>query len=239
MREKNKKLRNKIISAVATVVLASTVCFCLFVVIQILGNGYVSIGGYSFFRIVTPSMEPNLNVDEVIITKNVPMAQVNTGDIISFKSQSADMFGIIITHRVVQIDTDENGDILFVTKGDANLSIDGRYVKKNNYVGKMIWSSGNSLISSVMAFVSSSYGFIACVILPTILLFILILNSSISNIKRNMNELVKALDKKEQSDNSDNNTITQEEYDQMYKKIRNELIEELKNSEDTKKHKTE
>lgn len=237
MKENNKKLRNKILSAVSTAMLVVTGCFCAFVAVQVIANGYVSVAGYSFFRVVTPSMEPTLCVNEIIITDAVPMEQVKADDIVSFRSQSADMFGTIITHRVMEIHTDENGETCFLTKGDANLSVDGRYVVKSNFVGKMVWSSGDSILSSVFTFISSKQGFIACVVLPCLLLLILVLKSSVKNINKNIGQLIDALDKQEKL--KEVNPENSEEYDEMYERIRKELIEELTASENTQETKIE
>lgn len=236
MIEISKKTRNRIISALATIILVAAICFCLFVVTQLMGKGYVSLGGYSFFKVVTPSMEPTLMVDEIIITKAVPMEQVNQGDIISFRSQSVDMFGKIITHRVVEIQEDKSGEKRFLTKGDANLSADGTKVVESNFVGKVIWSSGDSAIAEVISFISGKYGFVSCIVLPSFIFFIIILSSSVKNIRKSMDELVESLDKKEQTSDAE---ISKEEYDEMCKKIREELIEELSISENTQENKTE
>ena len=239
--ENNKKLRNKIISSLATVILVLTVCICGFVVVQVLGNGYASLGGYSFFRVVTPSMEPTISVGEIIITKQMPIESVKEEDIISFRSQSADMFGTVITHRVVEIDNDENGKRRLLTKGDANLSVDGRYVLESNFIGKVVFSSGNSFIASVISFITGDYGFIACIVLPALLILALILSSSIKNIRRDMENLVKTTDKQEDGDTAQTNApeITSQEYDEMYQRIRDEVVKELMESEDTPNTTTE
>ncbi len=237
----NKNSIKKIISTAASVILAITVCFCLFVVIQVLGKGYASFGKYSFFKVVTPSMEPTLSVGEVIMTKEIPLDTVQVGDIISFRSQSADMYGAVITHRVVEISNAENGEIQLVTQGDANLSIDGRYVLKSNFVGKVIWASGDSFIAAFVKFVSSGYGFVACVVFPLLIILSFLLNSGIKNIKKDVNELVVTIEQQNNSSVSDSGSveITEQEYDEMYQRIKEELMEELADSEDTQSVKTE
>ena len=233
--ENKKKLRNKIVSCLATVVLAVAVVLCVFVVAQVLGKGYASFGGYSFFRVVTPSMEPTIMVGEIIVTKDTSIEKVKEEDIVSFRSQSADMFGTIITHRVVEIDKDENGQTRLLTKGDANLSVDGRYVLESNLVGKVVWSSGDSFIASVISFISGNYGFVACIVFPSILILAFVLSSSIKNIRRDMENLVKSSNQQKTAAQPEENTaeLTSQEYDEMYQRIRDEVVKELKESEDT------
>jgi signal peptidase I len=236
----NEKTIKKIISTTASAILTLTICFCLFVLIQVLSKGYASFGKYSFFKVVTASMEPNLAVGEVIINKAIPMDDVKVDDIVSFRSQSPDMFGMIITHRVVEIDKDENGAKRLLTKGDANLSVDGRYVLEDNFIGKVTWSSGKSFIAKLIKFVSSGYGFIACIAFPLMLILSFVLNSGIKRIRSDMNELVEVV---EQQNNSTVPILDIEndkrEYEEMCRRIKEELMEELTNSEDTQFAKTE
>lgn len=237
----NKNTVKKIISTAASVILAATICFCLFVVVQVLTKGYASLGKHSFFKVVTPSMEPNLSVGEVIATKSVKMDEVKVGDIISFRSQSPDMFGRIITHRVVEIKTAENGEICFVTQGDANLSVDGRYVLESNFIGKVTWNSGKAFISKFVKFVSSGYGFVACIAFPLILILSFLFSSGVKHIKRDLNELVENMEKQAETNapEVEASELSKQEYDEMYKRIKDELLEELKESEDTQSAKTE
>ncbi len=235
----DKKLIKKIISIAASVILAVTICLCLFVVVQVLSKGYASFGSYSFFKVVTPSMEPSIAVGEVIVTKSVAMDEVEVGDVVSFHSQAPDMFGMIITHRVVEIDTAENGEKCFLTKGDANLSVDGRYVLESNFIGKVTWTSGKAFISSFVKFVSTGYGFIACIAFPLILILTFVLNSGIKHLKKDMNELVKNIEQANLNENTVEKDISKQEYEEMYARIKKELMEELTDSEDTQSAKTE
>lgn len=236
----DKKNIKKIISTFASVILTLTIFFCLFVVIQVLSRGYASFGKYSFFKVVTASMEPNLAVGEVILNKAIPIEDVKKDDIVSFRSQSPNMFGMIITHRVVSIDKNENGEIRLLTKGDANRVADGRYVLKENFIGKVTWSSGKSLISNIIKFISSGYGFIACIAFPLMLILSFVLNSGIKSIKNDINELVEVV---EQQNNSTAPILDIEndkrEYEEMCRRIREELMEELTDSENTQLAKTE
>ncbi len=235
----NKKLIKKIFSIVASVIFAATICLCLFVVVQVLSKGYVSLGKYSFFKVVTPSMEPNIAVGEVIVTESITMDEVEIGDVVSFRAQSPDMFGMIITHRVVEKDTAENGEKRFLTKGDANLSVDGRYVLESNFVGKVIWTSGDAFISKFVKFVSSGYGFIACIVFPMILILTFVLNSGIKHIKKDMNEFVENIEQADFNVTAVEEQLSQQEYEEMYARIKEELMEELTDSEDTQSAKTE
>ena len=149
---KKQKLHQKLVSGSVTLLLIVTVSLCLFIVIQVMSHGHASLGGYSCFKVITGSMEPELSVGDLILTKRVSASDVEVNDIISFYSQSPGMIGNIITHRVVDKLVGEDGTVRLLTKGDANLSMDGYAVTDDNLIGKLIWESGDSLLSDILAF---------------------------------------------------------------------------------------
>ena len=91
-----KNVLSRIITTVVTLILISAIALCLFVTIQVLGKGYTSFGGYSFFRVITGSMEPEIPVGTLILTKEVDINTLNIGDIISFRSKSSEMLFIVL-----------------------------------------------------------------------------------------------------------------------------------------------
>ena len=115
----------RIISVAVSVLLAFSVIFCLTVTIQVLANGYASIMGFSVFRVVTGSMEPEIPVGTIIVTRRVSIESIIVDDIICFRSKSPEMLGKTITHRVIGRFYDESKNILLQTKGDfAQIPID-------------------------------------------------------------------------------------------------------------------
>jgi len=88
--------------------------------------------GYTEYTVVTASMEPVLPVGSLILVKQTDPATLEKGDIISY-SKELDP-GTVITHRVVENDTEE-GQV--ITKGDANEVNDMEPVKYDFILGKM------------------------------------------------------------------------------------------------------
>lgn len=215
--------------------LIASICLCLFVVVQVLSDGYATFGGHSFLRVVTGSMEPTLSVGELIMTKEVDISTVEVGDIVSFRSQDSAMIGTIITHRVVER-TERNGAVLLRTKGDANLAADGYYVSGVNLIGKVVWISGDSMFAKIVSFLSSGFGFLACIALPALLIAVIILRSNIKAMRRDIEKVVDKLEGDPKPQQQQEPLISDEEYEEMRESIRAELIEELKtggNSEGT------
>lgn len=89
--------------------------------------------GYKAYIIISGSMIPQINVDDVVISREVPISELHVGDIISFKNEN-----VIITHRIINISS-ENGDTVFKTKGDNNDIEDNFKVSSNDVEGKYIF----------------------------------------------------------------------------------------------------
>ena len=121
------KVRKKL-SALVTVITVLCVGLVLWLCIQVISGRNASIFGFRAYTIVTGSMEPTIAVGQTVLVKNVDPSTLKVGDIITFTSRDAQIFGHANTHRIVDITKDSDGKDCFVTKGDANPSEDGLYV---------------------------------------------------------------------------------------------------------------
>ena len=81
--------------------------------------------GYTIFSVATGSMQPTLNINDIIIIKITD--EVKEGDIITFSENNE-----FITHRVLK----KNNET-FITKGDSNNTEDNP-VNKENIIGKFV-----------------------------------------------------------------------------------------------------
>ena len=88
--------------------------------------------GIKTFNIISGSMEPKININDIVITKEVDKSELIKGDIISFN-----LDGEIITHRITKIET-KNGELIYTTKGDNNEVTDIEHVKYEQIEGKQI-----------------------------------------------------------------------------------------------------
>ena len=88
--------------------------------------------GFKTFTIITGSMSPNIEVDDIVITKEVRAIELNRDDIISFKNGEN-----TVTHRIVDIQETGKGRI-FTTKGDGNDVSDLERVRYDQIEGKYI-----------------------------------------------------------------------------------------------------
>jgi len=229
--EENKQFKiQQRLGVLVTVLLVLAVAVCLYACVQVLSRGYVNLGGFMMFRVVTGSMEPTIPVGALLVTQEVDINTIQMNDIICFRTQVSEIWGKIVTHRVVGIMETEWGDLLLETKGDANLVMDGYYVDSANFVGKVIWHTGDgSVLANVISLFTSKIGFLGCIVFPCLLLAALIMKDSVSSIRKEL-ALVLEMERQQQAPSWEDDPLcgmTQEEYNEMYERIRAELMEEL------------
>lgn len=226
----------KWMGTLVTAGLVLVVALCLYVVIQVMSYGYANLGGFMMFRVVTGSMEPTIPTGALLIAKSVEIETIQMGDIVCFRTQLADIWGKIVTHRVVGIMENPLGSILLETKGDANLASDIFFVDKGNFVGKVVWYTGSkSLFAGVISLFTNKIGFLGCIVFPTLFISGLILKDSVAGIRQDMELLLEESRRMEQGQSWEDDPLcgmTQEEYDEMYERIKAELMEELTNLSD-------
>ena len=127
--------------------------------------------GYSVFRVMTGSMEPEIPEDSLLVVKKTPPEDIVPGDVISFFSPDPMLEGAVNTHRVVRIEK-ESGRIQFFTKGDANIIEDVYPVEASLLVGRVVFQSYG--LGKTVSLLSNPLVFGIIILLP--LLIILLMN---------------------------------------------------------------
>ncbi|MGM9877920.1 MAG: signal peptidase I [Bacilli bacterium] len=122
---------------------------------------------FGLYTIISPSMVPNINVYDVILIKKVETSNLKVGDIITFKSTNNFFGNTPITHRIVEILDTEDG-IRYEVKGDANAIEDEEKVIPENIYGKVILRIPS--LGKIQFFLTSKKGWIAIILVPTILI---------------------------------------------------------------------
>ena len=93
----------------------------------------------SIYTIVSPSMTPVINVYDVVVNiKPSNPSDIRVGDIITYISSSSASEGMTITHRVVEVKKDDDGNYKYLTQGDNNSNPDSLYVEFDKIIGKEI-----------------------------------------------------------------------------------------------------
>lgn len=133
-----KKLYMRIINIIIAVLIGAAVCFSLYVSICTVMGKPVTVFGYTVLKVETGSMEPTLHVGDYIIVKSCDPKELEEGNIISYYSKQPDIEGMLITHRIQTVCSDNT----FITIGDANTVSDSVPVAPDTILGVYIRKSG-------------------------------------------------------------------------------------------------
>ena len=125
-----------------------------------------SIGGTFPLIVLTDSMYPDIKSGDLIICNTAEAEDVKVNDVISFFDPAGNGTSIV-THRVIEI-VEEDGEILFRTRGDNNNTEDKELVPAENLVG--VYKMRIAGAGHIAMFMQSTAGLIVCVVLPIILL---------------------------------------------------------------------
>jgi len=134
-------------------------------------------GGIKLFVVQSGSMEPNLKIGSIILTKS--QDTYSLGDIITFYNNGAS--GTTTTHRIQKTEI-ISGKEEYITIGDANQGADREKVKTDSVLGKVIYIV--PLLGYLVGFAKTQLGFTLLIVIPAVI----IVFSEILNIK---NEIVK------------------------------------------------
>lgn len=235
--------KNKSANAVSvgvSVILGLVATLCAYVVIVAMTQGYVSLFGFSLFRVVTGSMEPQIPVGALLICKEVEIGSLELGDIVCFFSQEAGRLDQIITHRIVDITRGLDGMLQLQTKGDANLVSDVHYVTAQNLIGQVVYHTGSGgkghMAANLMSFLTSGVGFITCLALPCMMIVGMLLQESVKSMRADLEVAMRLLNNEAEIVHEYKPPVqkpepaaifSEEEIAIMKAQIRRELMEEL------------
>lgn len=76
--------------------------------------------GYDRYVIVSNSMEGVFERGAVVFSKPQPVAELKVGDVITYRPPANTGINHLVTHRISERTVNEDGTVMFRTKGDAN-----------------------------------------------------------------------------------------------------------------------
>lgn len=127
-----------------------------------------SLGGVFPLIVLSDSMYPEIQGGDLIICHTEDAENIQVGDIISFFDPAGNGTSVV-THRVVEI-TEADGEVQWITRGDANNANDAAPVTADDLVG--VYRSRIPNLGNVVMWMQSTTGLIVCVFCPILLLAI-------------------------------------------------------------------
>jgi len=113
--------------------------------------------------VFSSSMEPELRVGGLVVTRPADAENIGVGDIISFYHP---LSGKLTSHRVIGVE--EGSSLYFQTKGDATEDVDSFVVPAQNVVGKVCFHI--PYFGYFIQFLKTPLGFILTLCIPGLII---------------------------------------------------------------------
>ncbi len=120
-------------------------------------------GNYKIMTVISGSMAPAIKQGSVVIVK--PMSDYKIGEVITFGPYSKTKAPT--SHRIYDIKIEE-GNPVYITKGDANNAPDTREIQKKDIVGKVLFNV--PYFGYAVDFAKKPAGFALIIIIPAVLI---------------------------------------------------------------------
>lgn len=147
------------LKTIALALLRTTLVLALLISVFTVITANTNYLGIKSFTVLSGSMEPSIMTGSVIYTlKNLGY---NNNDVITYKSNT----GQTVTHRIVAIEN--NGEVVYRTRGDANSAVDSSPVTSEMIIGKTYFVI--PFIGKVGAVLKDPKGLFMVVFLPAVL----------------------------------------------------------------------
>ena len=139
--------------------------FCI-VITQKISKNNKSILGFRIFRVATGSMYPEYKVNDVLLVKETKISEIKVGDNIAYIGTVNGEPNSVITHKVIDIETNNEGEVNIHTKGIAN-EIEDPIVKEEQIYGVVIKKIYT--LSIINKIITSIYGFLLLIVIPLLI----------------------------------------------------------------------
>ena len=126
-------------------------------------GGVPEVFGHKLYVVLSGSMNPAFDTGSLVLVRHTEPELIEKGDIITFSSGAGG--GTPTTHRVVDIQND--GDLAFVTRGDANNVNDPNPVPAEQVIGRV--RGFLPYLGYLMGFARTRTGMICLVFIPGLL----------------------------------------------------------------------
>ena len=155
-----------------------------FILLNIFSMNNKSLFGFRIYRVISGSMQPALQIGDVIIVKK--SNNYSERDIITYSNGLT-----TITHRIIAINNDE-----VITKGDAN-EVDDKPINKEQIVGKFFFRISNFSLFSII--LSKNVIYLIMIFLLVLIFLLVICDRIIKNLRYQSNNVKKLKKNKEKN----------------------------------------
>lgn len=190
----NNKIFKIVYGTLKTIFFIILILYVVFICVQRL-SGNNSVFGFRLFTVATGSMKGVYNVNDVIAVKDFDNKKLKVGDDIAFIGNRGGLENKLVTHRIIKIEEESNVRI-FTTKGVKN-SVEDPSITESQILGKVVGVV--PVVTQINHVVKSQLGFFCLIFWPLVLVIVLEILQTITDIKLENNEL-QEINKKETND---------------------------------------
>lgn len=190
----NNKIFKIVYGTLKTIFFIILILYVVFICVQRL-SGNNSVFGFRLFTVATGSMKGVYNVNDVIAVKDFDNKKLKVGDDIAFVGNRGGLENKLVTHRIIKIEEESNVRI-FTTKGVKN-SVEDPSITESQILGKVVGVV--PVVTQINHVVKSQLGFFCLIFCPLVLVIVLEILQTITDIKLENNEL-QEINKKETND---------------------------------------
>ena len=204
----NNKIFKIIYNTIKVCFIFIVVSYLLFIIIQRF-SGNRSILGYRLFNVATGSMKGVYNVNDVIIVKDCDKKSLKVGDDIAYQGVRGGLEGKLVTHRIIKKEKKSNGGYMYTTKGVAS-EVEDPSIDESQILGKVVGVL--PIITPLNHAIKTQAGFFLLVFIPLVLVIVLEVLQTITDIRIEKNEIQRIQDN---SDKDEEESSSKEENIEM------------------------
>ena len=190
------KVFNIVYNIVKFIVIFILGSYILFIAIQKLTNNS-SIFGYRVFSVASGSMIPVYNVNDVILVKDVNVNRLKVGDDIVYVGNRGGVDGLVVSHRIINIDK-RNGKVERLFTQGLNAQGADPSIGPDQVLGQVI--EVVPIITPINHILKNIFGFFFLIFLPLVFIIVLEVLETRIEIKLDREELIRRNKKVEQFD---------------------------------------
>lgn len=91
------------------------------------------------YSVITGSMYPSIKINDIILVDtSVKKDSLEVGDIVTFRVTD----NMIITHRIIEVTTDGEGNLVYIQQGDSTADSSATQIKPSQVIGKVLTING-------------------------------------------------------------------------------------------------
>lgn len=183
----NNKFFKIIYNVIKACIFTVLIVYIAFIAYQRL-TGNAPLFGYRVFTVASGSMVPVYQVNDVILVREIELEDLKIGDDVAYEGDRGGFEGLIITHRIVDIEEESDGSLRIFTQG-VNNEYGDPSINSDQILGKVCGKV--FFINALNHVIKSTWGFFIFIFLPLTLVIILEILETIFEGKIERNEIRK------------------------------------------------